>query len=688
MSLKREILAVVILIAFCLFWSDVPAQKSLKLAPLNPAYTAFLDSMKQESDLQAAPPPVVPDYTWYWKQKKNKAPGDYPIAFDLRSAGPGGTSLVTPVKHQLSCGACWAFATYGSIESTWLMAGYGENDLSENNLKNCHGFTLDPCQWGHHFMSTAYLVRGDGPIYESDDPYQPENDTCLGPFTPAAYIPESRYLPEDPDAFKETIMNTGAVYNTYKSVPALYTWINGHMTYCYQGPATTSHAIAIVGWNDTLTTSCGQGAWLVKDQYGTGWGEGGFWWIGYQDTLVLKYNSVWPYRELWDPDLKIYQYDTVGGWPFAGYEDSIAYGLIKFTAEADQMLTHIGTYTTSFANKLDVAVYSSFDGNSLSGYRGGRNGWYAGYPGFHRIKLEGPVRIHQGEDFYIQVRWSAPDNPYPMACEGFDDGYTDPVIETGKCWSRAEGGPWEAWGLGTGWEYDQCIKAFAHPLLRVDVKLFPEGAWTGTGLSESLLSQGLLPEQQPFNGSPWNYNGTESLPAGVSGITDWVLLEIRNSAAGAGSATADSVVAQKACLLKSDGTVIDPVSLVQPDFDLVPDSNLYLVVKMRNHLPVISSVSLTCQTGGLAIYDFTSSVDAAWGSGDALKETGGVCLLYAGDADGDGIVGESDYNPAWKSAAGLHGYYGADLNLDGEVNNIDKDRFWYPNRGKTSQMPQ
>jgi len=140
------------------------SQKVLRKAPLNPDYVRFLEdynSAKSDGfEMFAAPSPAFLNFNRYFEWKKSKAPKDYPVAYDMRTAGPGGTSLLTSVKHQLGCGACWAFATYGSMESTWKIMGLGDNDLSENNLKNCHGFDLLPCTWGHHFMSTAYLVRG------------------------------------------------------------------------------------------------------------------------------------------------------------------------------------------------------------------------------------------------------------------------------------------------------------------------------------------------------------------------------------------------------------------------------------------------------------------------------------------------------------------------------------------------
>ena len=678
---------IVFLLISLLYLSSVSAQSNLKVAPANPDYIKFIEEYESKGDVYAAPSPYQLGYSGYYKQQANKSPKIYPLVYDLRTAGPGGTSLLTSVKHQLNCGACWAFATYGSIESVWKIAGLGDNDLSENNLKNCHGFLPGACQWGHHFMSTAYLVRGHGTIYENDDPYQPENDTCNGGFTPAAYIPESRYLPEDHNAFKETIMTNGAVYNTFRSEGASYQWINGHLTYCYQGPNSTTHAIAIVGWDDTITTGCGQGAWLVKDQYGVNHGEGGFYYISYHDTLVLKYNAIWPINESYDSTMNIYQYDTIGGWPFVGYVDSVAYGLIKFTAQNDEFLTRIGTYTVGFGTSLKADIYSTFDGINLLGLLYSAPEIQCDYPGFWMIDLPEPLIVNAGQDFYIRIRYNSPGEEYPLTVEGYNLDYTDPHIETGKCWSKEEGGPWEAWGIGSGFENDICIKAFSFDITKVSINVLLEGPYNGINMDTVLRTSEEFPLVQPYAVDPWQYLGTETIYSIPENVVDWLLVELRETPGTAETAGSASVIARKATLLKADGSVVDISGSDTLEFKISVKDNLFVVVYHRNHLPVMSAYPLA-KLNDVYSYDFTNGDDKAYGELNGHKHLGsGKYGMIAGEGDQSGIVNENDLINIWSNQVGENGYKEADFNLNKEVSNSDKNDFCIPNSGSATQIP-
>jgi C1A family cysteine protease len=96
---------------------------------------------------------------------------DQPVSYDLRTYGH-----VTPVKDQGAAGSCWAFGTYGALESSILVAGGAATDLSENHLKNYHGFDWGPTEGGNFYISEAYLSRWDGPASEADDPYHDIDD--------------------------------------------------------------------------------------------------------------------------------------------------------------------------------------------------------------------------------------------------------------------------------------------------------------------------------------------------------------------------------------------------------------------------------------------------------------------------------------------------------------------------------
>ncbi len=678
---------ILLLLVFILI-SSVGISQKLEMAPMNPDYEKFIETyLSDESSpafSEAAPAPYQLNFSKYFEQKATSPTKNFPISYDMRSAGPGGTSFLTSVKHQLSCGACWAFATFSAIESSWIMMGFGDNDLSENNMKNCHGFEWGPCSIGHHFMSTAYLIRGSGPISESNDPYDQNNFNCIEGLTPDAYIPIARYLPEDPNAFKETIMNNGAVYNSYGSVSEDYQWINGNYTYCYQGAGTTSHAIAIVGWNDTLTTACGQGAWLCKNQYGTSFGDNGYFYISYHDTLVLKYNAVWPERENYDPELKIYQYDTIGGWPFLGYESPLIYGLIKYTAVEDQFITRIGTYTVSFGSFLSAEIYADFDGTNLTNLLSTIPEQYCDYPGFWQLNLTEKLRIQNGEDFYIKVRYYSPGEDFPLAVEGAAGDYSDPELETGKCWTSPDESNWDPAGNGTLSLFDLCIKTYAYDVTKVDVKVVLEGPFNGVYMNTDINS--VLPLAQPYNTIPWNYIGNESVVAIPNeNIVDWVFVELRETIGSASDAVDSTIISKQAAFLLNDGTVVGLDGESSLVFDVRIRDNLYIVVYHRNHLSVLSASPLT-KIGDIYHYNFSDAYTKAYNSGHKHLG-GGIYGMIGGDGLANGNVDENDKTIIWKSQSGKQGYKKGDFDLNKQVANPDKNQIWKPNLNSSTQVP-
>ncbi len=223
--------------------------------------------------------------------------------------------------------------------------------------------------------------------------------------------------------------------------------------------------------------------------------------------------------------------------------------------------------------------------------------------------------------------------------------------------------------------------------IEVELNLFLEGAFNGTNLTAGLSGSPYFPLSQPYNLEPWAYPGDESIVTVPANVIDWVLIELRD-APDVASAGQPSRVARQAGFLMNDGSVkaMDGISYLQ--FNVTIDQQLFVVVYHRNHLPVISNYPLTI-SGGIYSYDFSNGVDKAFGGNLAQKElTTGNWGMIGGDSDASGWIDNLDKTVNWETEAGTSGYLNTDLNLDTQSNNIDKNKFWLPNLGASSQLPE
>jgi hypothetical protein len=217
----------------------------------------------------------------------------------------------------------------------------------------------------------------------------------------------------------------------------------------------------------------------------------------------------------------------------------------------------------------------------------------------------------------------------------------------------------------------------------LDLVVYLEGAFNGSGMDTNFTQT--IPLNQPFNTEPWNYNGDENADSIPAGIVDWVLIELRDTT-NIEDANQSTVIQRKACFLNSSGQVVNLDGSPLVRFTTKIEDSLFVVVRHRNHLPVISAVPLVKNLGTYS-YDFTS-VASVYGGTNALKDLGnGLFGMIAGDMNGDGIIDYLDKSTEWDLEAGTSGYKNADLNLNGQVDNTDKTEFLEANQGFNSQVP-
>ena len=220
--------------------------------------------------------------------------------------------------------------------------------------------------------------------------------------------------------------------------------------------------------------------------------------------------------------------------------------------------------------------------------------------------------------------------------------------------------------------------------VQFDTKVFLEGPFFNDHMTTDLNQGGHLPLDQPFNISPWNYAGDESVSSIPStDVVDWILLEIVRQ-------TADSVTPvfelfdRQAAFLLSNGNIRGLDGSEIPSFNLQNISSFHIQVKHRNHLPVISSETPK-QYNGIYEWDFTTGPDKAIGLTSSQKQLSqGVWSMIAADGNASSQVDNRDKNSIWLAEFGNTGYFRGDFDMNGQVDLTDIGAKWSLNAGQGS----
>gem|GEM_PF-1946223 len=451
-----------ILSFFIIFSLSLTGQPLPEKEPADPDYQITQDELRKMEANGIVLPPIKPLYDRY-KNFNYEITRDLPLVYDLRDS-----AYLTPVKGQ-SPGGCWAYSTMGAVECRLKMLGYPEYNLSDNNLKFCHGYIPSRNTNGNHWMSSAYFARRSGPYLESEDPYPggtTSNDNCPTEFSALYYINESRYPPpQDINYIKQTVLEFGPVWSLLMWNDAYYN--STDFTYYYTGNS-VNHAGVIVGWNDTLSTAGGPGAWIVRNTWGQGFGEGGYYYISFNDSQFGKYNGYWPEVMENESGTHIYQYDEIGGYWGVGFNSEVGYGLVKFEGtERETEISKIGSFIVSTNCGVEIKIFDHFQ-DSVYGLLGSMDEVQLELMGYYTFDLDSTIHIPAGEDFYVQIRYDSndPGDVWPIAVEDTINQYAMPELESGKCWIAPDPNLWPTYwyqvGLGTPYHYDLCIKAYAH----------------------------------------------------------------------------------------------------------------------------------------------------------------------------------------------------------------------------------
>lgn len=409
-----------------------------------------------------------------------------PSSYDSRTL-----SAVTSVKDQGEYGACWAFSSI-SVAETSLIKEYpktynvNNTDLSETHL-------------AYFTFANAYdklkLTKGDYAVLNNSDFLNTGGNLYFSTFTLARWfgVADESVAPYE-KAYPSMKLSNSVAYSNNKAILENALWVSMNdkttikkliMQYgscgasyyhddLFINPSTAAyyqrissignHSITIVGWDDNYSRSnfggilgisskpSNNGAWLVKNSYGSEYGNDGYIWISYKDKSLYYDDAVFFDFTTTDEYDRNYQYD--GSCAFASYyyKNKIYMSNI-FTSSENEVLKAISFFSDSsgVTYKYQIYKYVTDKTNPKSGtavFDSFQN-CTPTYAGYHMVELPFDVQLNKGENFSVVIYCKNEGKKVYAMCDysGYIDAggviYSKTYSKKGQSLISEDGKKWE-----------------------------------------------------------------------------------------------------------------------------------------------------------------------------------------------------------------------------------------------------
>lgn len=387
-----------------------------------------------------------------------------PSRYDSRENG-----LETKVKSQGGSNICWAIAATDILEQNLIKQNLPSVDFSQAHLawfahrslvyssdRTSGDGTLlqNPFTHGGNWIdAVAALSAWVGPASESAFPFDAANLSSMGNYAEdqryerqailrSAYcyyskdnLTSAALSVEQINTIKTAVMNDGAVQLSYYSDAAYYNQSETATAYYQNIYTSTNHAVVVIGWDDTFSadnflSDCkpsSDGAWLCKNSWGDLWGDGGYFWISYEENSlnqIVGYTADTEYAYG-----KNYQYDGFGFHGRVYSTDYICFVNV-FTADEDCEIAAIGTWFLQNAASYTVDVYTDLASDFVTPVDAKKAASVSGIAeeyGYRILDLKAPVAIQKGEIFSVAVTLTVNEN-CPMVNAAIENKDNDDYV--------------------------------------------------------------------------------------------------------------------------------------------------------------------------------------------------------------------------------------------------------------------
>lgn len=365
-----------------------------------------------------------------------------PVSYDGREAGQ-----VSSVKNQNPFGTCWAFSAVALAESAYMKLYGEETDLSESHLVeffyngededlvtdtgNITGdyvlakSSTQEQQGGNSIYTTFALAGWKGIADESLDTSLQYTTAVLNnaieipvqyAFSDTVHLENAYFIPTlDREGMKKAIMEYGGISVSYcYSSSYDSSWYNGEAYFCPVDQS-TNHAVTIVGWDDNYSVDqfktttaymngtdtalpASDGAWLVKNSWGTNYHDGGYFWMSYEEASLSDVAYAFDFGGADNYDHN-YQYD--GGCVIGNV--CFPKAAAVYQASGNQEIKAVGTAFAGTDAEYTVKIYTELtdSGDPESGEFMATQSGVSTYEGFYTIELDDPVFVQKGTYFSV-----------------------------------------------------------------------------------------------------------------------------------------------------------------------------------------------------------------------------------------------------------------------------------------------
>ena len=483
------------------------------------------------------------------------------------------TENLPAVRDQGIYGVCWSFSTISLIETNLIKKNLASSDIDLSELHlvnytyNCVNDPLGGLEGDVNKFDTSYgsvmqyggnvemaansLLDWEGAVNEKVVPYtidyirQVENeqlDDSLAYGKDVAHVQNFyRVNITSRDDVKKAVMDYGAVSISYWSDQSS-DWSTDNYnssTAAYYCPNayTSNHAVTIVGWDDDYsadnfaTTPDGNGAWIVRNSWGSYYGKEGYFYPSYYDKSIYTVGYALE-AELSDNYDNNYQYDGAMLYGYMGYGGSNKYANI-FEAKANQDGSEnikAVSFMTGRSTNLNytVSIYTNLtdETNPESGTLAAQKSGITTYDGTYTVNLDSPVEINEGNKFsvVVEVRNASGKTSYLAYERSMQSGragyWCTASAKENQSFIATPYGYWDDFGKARSCNF--IIKAFTDnetqtPVVEVESVSLNKSEMTLTEGKSETLAATVTPENAENKSITWSSNNEAVATVDVNG---------------------------------------------------------------------------------------------------------------------------------------------------------------------------